>query len=145
MTASSNDGQGKSLFSYLKELVRDHQSRIPEKSDELLSLKGVGKYTAGRFSFVCVRPSFLQQSSTAAIASIAFDERVGVVDGNVIRVLSRLLCIGSNPKAKETQKTYWGECGTCGFIVLINLCNDITPYTSNGKPTCGVRNASGMP
>lgn len=44
----------------------------PRDADRLLDLPGVGRYTAG------------------AIASIAFDQRVPVLDGNVIRVLSRV-------------------------------------------------------
>jgi A/G-specific adenine glycosylase len=46
--------------------------RLPETTDELKSLPGVGEYTAG------------------AVASIAYGEVVPAVDGNVRRVLSRL-------------------------------------------------------
>lgn len=46
---------------------------FPQTYPQWLEQKGVGPYTA------------------AAISSIAFNERVGVVDGNVIRVLSRFL------------------------------------------------------
>lgn len=46
--------------------------RFPQKADELLALPGFGDYTS------------------RAVSSIAFDEPVGVVDGNVIRILSRL-------------------------------------------------------
>ncbi|MBI2082041.1 MAG: A/G-specific adenine glycosylase [Deltaproteobacteria bacterium] len=53
-------------------------------------LPGIGRYTAG------------------AIASIAFGERVPVVDGNVVRVLSRLFLIGSDPKSPAGQKIFWG-------------------------------------
>ena len=54
------------------EFVADRfQGRLPASSDDLRALPGIGAYTA------------------AAIASIAFGERVAVVDGNVERVLSR--------------------------------------------------------
>ena len=43
---------------------------------------GVGRYTA------------------SAIASIAYKERVGLVDGNVVRVLSRLCRIGAEVESK---------------------------------------------
>ena len=46
---------------------------FPETFDEIRKLSGIGEYTAG------------------AIASICFDERVAAVDGNVLRVMSRLL------------------------------------------------------
>jgi len=45
---------------------------LPRSVEELMSIPGVGRYTAG------------------AIASIAFDERAPIVDGNVARVLARL-------------------------------------------------------
>jgi A/G-specific adenine glycosylase len=45
---------------------------IPTDVDELMSITGIGRYTAG------------------AIASIAFDQRAPIVDGNVARVLARL-------------------------------------------------------
>lgn len=46
--------------------------KFPNNYTELLKLKGVGEYTA------------------AAVASISFNEPVAVVDGNVVRVISRL-------------------------------------------------------
>lgn len=48
------------------------KGRFPDNYRDLLSLKGIGPYTA------------------AAIASFAFDENKAVLDGNVIRVLSRI-------------------------------------------------------
>jgi A/G-specific adenine glycosylase len=53
-------------------VVSELHGRIPDTSEELRGLPGVGRYTA------------------AAIASIAYGEAVAVVDGNVERVLSRL-------------------------------------------------------
>jgi A/G-specific adenine glycosylase len=54
------------------QVVNDYQSIFPTKYDELLKLKGIGKYTA------------------AAISSIVSAEKKAVVDGNVIRLISRL-------------------------------------------------------
>ena len=54
------------------EIVERFSGRLPETYRELLSLPGIGPYTA------------------AAIASIAFSEPVPAVDGNVLRVLARL-------------------------------------------------------
>lgn len=54
-------------------LVRDYDGRMPSSYRELQKLPGIGSYTAG------------------AIASIAFGEPVPAVDGNVLRVVSRLL------------------------------------------------------
>ena len=56
--------------------VRDNfDGMIPETVSELRSIDGVGPYTAG------------------AIASIAFNKVEPLVDGNVIRVLSRLFAL----------------------------------------------------
>ena len=54
------------------QVVEKHGGKIPRDFDALLSLPGVGRYTAG------------------AIASIAFGQRTPAVDGNVLRVVSRL-------------------------------------------------------
>lgn len=71
---------------FTAEYITDElEGRFPKTYKELLKLKGVGKYTA------------------AAIASIAYEERVAVVDGNVIRVIARLYGINKpvdDPKVK---------------------------------------------
>src|ERR1700722_17284953 len=53
-------------------IVREHGGKFPDTEEGLRALPGIGRYTA------------------AAIASIAFDEPVAVVDGNVERVLQRV-------------------------------------------------------
>ncbi len=53
-------------------VVTEHSGVVPDKGAKLLSLPGVGTYTA------------------AAVASIAFGEAMAVVDGNVQRVLARV-------------------------------------------------------
>ena len=45
--------------------------------------------------------------SADAIASIAFGERCGVVDGNVVRVFSRLRAVGACSGAKQTMEHFW--------------------------------------
>lgn len=53
-------------------IVSDHSGAMPTSAEELRALPGIGSYTA------------------AAIASIAYNEPIAVVDGNVERVLSRI-------------------------------------------------------
>ncbi len=53
-------------------VVADHGGKMPGAYDELVKLPGIGSYTAG------------------AIASIAFGQAYPAVDGNVLRILSRL-------------------------------------------------------
>src|SRR6202166_235830 len=55
------------------ELAQNHGGRFPQTSEGLAALPGIGRYTS------------------AAIASIAFAEAIAVVDGNVERVLQRIL------------------------------------------------------
>jgi A/G-specific adenine glycosylase len=63
--------------------------RFPENFDDVLALPGIGRYTAG------------------AICSIAFNQPVPILDGNVIRVLTRLFGIAENPKDKKTNQRLW--------------------------------------
>ncbi len=64
-------------------IAADHQGRFPETEAELLELPGIGAYTA------------------AAIAAIAFGKKTTPVDGNIIRVISRLHAVSEPlPKAK---------------------------------------------
>ena len=61
------------LHAAAKVIVREHEGKLPSTEVGLRNLPGIGRYTA------------------AAIASIAFNEPVAVVDGNVERVLQRLV------------------------------------------------------
>jgi A/G-specific adenine glycosylase len=67
-------------------VVQDHQGQLPDNVESLLTLPGVGPYSAG------------------AIASIAYGRRAPLVDGNVIRVLCRYLGLRGDP-AKSPLKT----------------------------------------
>jgi A/G-specific adenine glycosylase len=66
--------RARNLHKAAKELVE--RGGFPESFAELLELPGFGPYTA------------------RAVASLAFDEKVGVLDGNVIRLLSRRYGLG---------------------------------------------------
>jgi A/G-specific adenine glycosylase len=66
-----------------------HRGEFPEDYPEVLALPGIGRYTAG------------------AICSIAFNQRTPVLDGNVMRVLTRLFGIGGDPREKPTNETLW--------------------------------------
>jgi len=65
-------------------VARDHAGRFPETSQGLRALPGIGEYTA------------------AAIAAIAYDEPIAVVDANIERVVARLHAIETPlPAAKK--------------------------------------------
>jgi A/G-specific adenine glycosylase len=70
-------------------IVKEHQGCFPENFDAVLTLPGIGRYTAG------------------AICSIAFNKPCPVLDGNVMRVLTRLFGISANPKKRRTNERLW--------------------------------------
>ena len=76
-----------SLQSIARQVMAEYEGRIPESIDELLKLKGVGRYTAG------------------AIACFAYHKQVATVDTNIRRVLQRIF-LGlehSEPKLNDVQ------------------------------------------
>lgn len=77
------------LLEGAKYITSDLEGCFPSTVPELLKVPGIGAYTAG------------------AIASIAFNFRTPVVDGNVVRVLSRLKAIEGDPTEKANVKSHW--------------------------------------
>ena len=63
--------RARNMHKAAQEVVAEYDSQFPDTYEKLLDLKGIGPYTA------------------AAVSSIAFQRQRAVVDGNVIRVLSR--------------------------------------------------------
>jgi len=81
--------RARNLHAAAQEIVGRFGGHLPQTKEELLTLPGIGRYTAG------------------AIASIAFGRREPLVDGNVTRVLCRIYRIRGNPKDRKVQKTIW--------------------------------------
>jgi len=81
--------RARNMHKAAKEIVTRFDGHLPADKDALLSLPGIGAYTAG------------------AIASIAFGRREPVVDGNVIRVLCRLFRIQADPKKAAVKNEIW--------------------------------------
>ena len=67
--------RARNLLKCAQQVLEDHDGNFPADHEQLLKLKGIGRYTA------------------AAIASIAFGLPYAVIDGNVYRVLARLFDI----------------------------------------------------
>ncbi|HNP30239.1 MAG TPA: A/G-specific adenine glycosylase [Nitrospirales bacterium] len=67
------------------EAVERYGGTIPSKAEELLSMKGIGRYTAG------------------AIRSFAFNKDAPILDTNVMRVLHRIFIGQGDPKKQKTQ------------------------------------------
>ncbi|MFB4165962.1 A/G-specific adenine glycosylase [Alteribacillus sp. JSM 102045] len=80
--------RARNLQSAIKEVVEEYGGEVPASKKEFSSLKGVGPYTAG------------------AVLSIAFDQAEPAVDGNVMRVFSRILLINEDIGKSKTRKMF---------------------------------------
>ncbi len=78
--------RAKNLQKTAKLLVEKYNGALPEDFDELLKLPGIGRYTAG------------------AISSIAYGHPHPAVDGNVIRVISRLTLFSEDPGKDRSKR-----------------------------------------
>ena len=72
-------------------ILRDHGGIIPQDLDQLISLPGIGHYTAG------------------AIASLAYGRRTPILDGNVQRVLSRVDALTADPSEPAIRAALWAR------------------------------------
>ena len=70
-------------------VVAQFSGKLPVTLHELLTIPGIGQYTAG------------------AILSIAFNKEAPILDGNVKRVLSRVFAVGKDPGDAETTQFLW--------------------------------------
>jgi A/G-specific adenine glycosylase len=108
-----------------RQVVERFGGRMPDAYEELLTLPGVGEYTAG------------------AVASIAFGQAVPAVDGNVLRVYARLFALERDIRDPALKKE--------GRAALLPLIPGDAPGTfnaalmelgavvclPNGAPKCG--------
>ena len=78
--------RARNLHRAARRVVDEHGGQIPEDPARISDLPGIGPYTA------------------AAILSIAFGRDCPVVDGNVVRVLSRLFHLTDNPASSAARK-----------------------------------------
>ncbi|PAV28137.1 A/G-specific adenine glycosylase [Virgibacillus profundi] len=80
--------RARNLQNAVREVVADYGGEVPDNTRELASLKGVGPYTKG------------------AILSIAYNKPEPAVDGNVMRVFSRILKIEEDIAQQRTKKIF---------------------------------------
>ncbi|MCG8481840.1 MAG: A/G-specific adenine glycosylase [Clostridia bacterium] len=71
-----------------KEVVKNHEGQFPKDHKDMLSLPGIGPYTAG------------------AVLSIAYNMPFPAVDGNVMRVISRQFNIQEDISIPRTRKVF---------------------------------------
>ena len=83
--------RARNLQKAAKVIIENHGGKFPSNYDEIRALPGIGPYTAG------------------AISSIAFNEETPIVDGNIIRLISRLLDYRENTRTNVKPFWEWAE------------------------------------
>lgn len=78
--------RARKLYEGAKQVMCEYNGILPDDYDELLKISGIGPYTAG------------------AIASIAYNKEIPAVDGNVLRVISRLYELEDDISKQKTIK-----------------------------------------
>lgn len=117
-----------------QEIMDRCSGEIPSDSRQLLKLSGIGRYTA------------------AAVSSIAFGERIPAVDGNLLRIYSRLAMYEENiktPRAQKEAAAFYealmpestgkgGKDNPCGNFnqALMDLGSMVC--LANTRPECGI-------
>ncbi len=81
--------RARNLHRCARDVMALHAGRFPETAEELQSLPGIGRSTA------------------AAIASFCFGQRVAILDGNVKRVLTRVLAFSADLAQSANERVLW--------------------------------------
>lgn len=81
--------RSKELIKLAKTLIDKHKGQVPRTFEELLSLPGVGKYTAG------------------AVMCMAYSQDEAMVDTNVVRIITRYFDFKSKRKRPREDPTLW--------------------------------------
>ena len=118
--------RARNLHRCAQQVVAQHGGAFPGSAAELVTLPGIGRSTA------------------AAIASLCFEERVAILDGNVRRVLTRALGFAADLSVLANERALWDH----ATRLLPLLPQDMPAYTQGvmdlgatlcvrRKPMCG--------
>jgi A/G-specific adenine glycosylase len=111
--------RARNLHACARSVVALHGGRFPATSTELAMLPGIGRSTA------------------AAIAAFCFGERVAILDGNVKRVLTRLLALDTDLAEARHERALWA------LATELLPTRDIERYTQGlmdlGATVCSAR------
>lgn len=105
-------------------IMEEYNGRFPSEYDDVIKLPGIGEYTAG------------------AICSICFEQPTPAVDGNVLRVVMRVLDCYDNideTKTKRKVKEWLSELyrnGQCGMLTQALMELGAMVCIPNGMPKC---------
>ena len=112
----------RNLHAAAVQVMEEHRGKIPAEYAELLKLKGIGSYTAG------------------AIASIAYGKKVPAVDGNVLRILTRV----SADETDIAKTSFKKEVEEKLLELMEDVCTDDKEADTPGKITPGTLNQALM-
>ena len=96
--------RARNLHKCAQAVAADHGGEFPRTAAELAELPGIGRSTA------------------AAIAAFCFGERVAILDGNVKRVLTRVLAYDRDIAQAASEKALWA------------IASDLLPQAPAGEP-----------
>lgn len=122
--------RARNLQAAARKILNDYQGQFPTTPEAIRTLPGIGRYTTG------------------AISSIAFNLPEPIVDGNVIRILTRLFGQRENPKTKALQNELWSLADTlvrstkdCAALnqALMELGATVCHPRSPNCPDCPVK------
>lgn len=106
--------RAKLLHQAARKVMQEFAGAIPQSIEDLRSLPGVGRYTAG------------------AVASIALHQPAPILDGNITRVLMRLTACDQSPTDRPVQNALW------------QLAEDIAQHASITQGTPAIVNEALM-
>ena len=119
--------RARNLAKAANQIMTEYNGVFPSEYAQIRSLSGIGDYTAG------------------AIASICFGLPEPAVDGNVLRVITRLLadscCIDEGNVKKEMRlilKTVYETCEHCDMLTQALMELGATVCVPNGTPHCEI-------
>ena len=111
--------RARNLHRCAQAVVSQHGGQFPRSSEQLQGLPGIGRSTA------------------AAVAAFCFGERVAILDGNVKRVLTRVLGFAGDLAQAVQERALWGQ------ATALLPDRGIEPYTQGlmdlGATLCSVR------
>ena len=117
--------RARNLHTAARQILSEHGGVFPSDHERIRALRGVGDYTAG------------------AIASICFDAPTPAVDGNVLRVVSRLTADGRPVNEEATKSAVRAAlsevypAGYCGEFTQALMELGAVVCVPNGAPACG--------
>jgi A/G-specific adenine glycosylase len=118
--------RARNLHRCAQDVVALHGAKFPRTAEALQTLPGIGRSTA------------------AAIAAFCFGERVAILDGNVKRVLARVLGFGADLASSANQEKLWSHAQA--LLPTRNAAQAMPRYTQGlmdlGATVCLARNPS---